>query len=67
MIGLPVVLKLLTPKVVNAIMDYVFKDNILDEQMESMQKRVKTLEDMAHKPKEFIVCKKCKQKAKRSK
>ena len=67
MFGLPVVFKLLTPKVVNAIMDYVFKDNLLDEQMLSVQLRLNNLEEVAHKQKEFIVCKKCKKKAKRSK
>lgn len=63
MIGLPAVLKLLTPKVVNAIMDYVFKDNNLDNQMESVQARLNKLEKMAHTPKQC----KCKQKVKRSK
>jgi hypothetical protein len=66
MIGMPVIFKLLTPKVVNAIIDYVFKPNNLDEQMEIMQERMKKVEGMAHHPKEFIVCKDCKNKAKRS-
>ena len=67
MIGVPAVLKLLTPRVVNAIMDYVFKDNVLDEQMESVRARLNDLEKVAHKPKKYIVCKQCKKKAKRSK
>ncbi len=58
MIGLPAVLKLLTPKVVNAIMDYVFKDNVLDEQMESVRTRLNKLEKISHKPNKC----KCKQK-----
>ena len=40
MIGLPLVLKLLTPSNVRAILDYVFKKNVLDEQMESVQTRL---------------------------
>ena len=42
---LPGVLKILTPKVLNAIMDYVFKDNNLDQQMAAMQERVGKLEN----------------------
>ena len=45
MIGLPIVFKLLTPKVINVIIDYVFKPNNLDDQMEVMQERLKKLED----------------------
>ena len=48
-------------------MDYVFKKNNLDEQMEAMQVRVAKLEKVAHEPKEYIVCKKCNQKSKRNK
>ena len=40
MIGLPLVLKLLTPSNVRAVLDYVFKKNVLDEQMESVQTRL---------------------------
>ena len=43
---LPGVLKILTPKVLNAIMDYVFKDNNLDQQMAAMQERVGKLENI---------------------
>ena len=41
---LPMVLKLLTPKVVKAIMDYVFEKNDLDYKMERLIERVEKLE-----------------------
>ena len=42
---LPPILKLLTPSVVQQILDYVFKKNVLDEQVESLQERVAKLEE----------------------
>ena len=50
---LPVVLKLLTPKVVNGILDYVFKKNDLDYKMEKMIERVEKLEKDSHPPKKW--------------
>jgi len=47
---LPAVLKLLTPKVTKAILDYVFKKNELDQQTESVRCRLDKLE---HKTKEL--------------
>ena len=41
---LPMVLKLLTTKVVKAIMDYVFEKNDLDYKMERLIERVEKLE-----------------------
>tara|TARA_Y100001963_G_scaffold68502_2_gene95475 strand:+ start:3152 stop:3313 length:162 start_codon:yes stop_codon:yes gene_type:complete len=40
--GFPI-LKLLTPKIVNGILDYVFKENNLDTQMAAMIKEVGVL------------------------
>ena len=53
------VLKILTPKVIKAIMSYVFENNNLDEQMEVMQKRVAKLENT-----EYVLCSQCKNKIK---
>ena len=50
---LPVVLKLLTPKVVNGILDYVFKKNDLDYKVEQLIDRVKKLEKDSHPPKKW--------------
>tara|TARA_Y100001973_G_C5086574_1_gene275194 strand:- start:104 stop:313 length:210 start_codon:yes stop_codon:yes gene_type:complete len=50
---LPVVLKLLTPKVVNGILDYVFKKNDLDYKVEKLIERVEQLEKDSHPPKKW--------------
>ncbi len=50
---LPVVLKLLTPKVVNGILDYVFKKNDLDYKVEKLIKRTEQLEKNSHPPKRW--------------
>jgi hypothetical protein len=39
-------LKILTPSVVKAIMDYVFEKNDLDLQMESVRERLNKLENL---------------------
>tara|TARA_R100001530_G_scaffold11162_1_gene10830 strand:+ start:90 stop:236 length:147 start_codon:yes stop_codon:yes gene_type:complete len=39
-------LKILTPSVVKAIMKYVFEENDLDMQMESVRKRLEKLEKL---------------------
>ena len=41
--GVTILLKLLTPSRVQAILDYVFKRNVLDEQVESIQERMTKL------------------------
>ena len=46
----PVILQLLTPKVVKAIMAYVFEKNDLDYKMEKLIERV---EKDSHPPKKF--------------
>ena len=56
------ILKLLTPKVIKAIMEYVFEDNQLDMQMGAVQKRLSKLEKLAHPAREFVVCSDCQTK-----
>ena len=58
------VLKILTPKVLKAIMAYVFEDNNLDQQMESVRSRLDKLEDVAHPIRDFVTCECCKKKLK---
>ena len=59
---LPVVFKILTPKVIKGIMNYVFDKNPLDEQMEMVLVRLQKLEDIAHPKKEFVRCKQCEER-----
>ena len=35
------------------VMSYVFEDNELDEKVKNLDSRLKTLENMAHPPKDF--------------
>ena len=58
------VLKLLTPKVVKSILNYVFEKNNLDEQMEMELVRLQNLEKDSHPPKTYVVCDKCNYKIK---
>ena len=58
------VLKILTPKVIKAIMAYVFEDNNLDQQMGSVRARLDKLEKDSHPPRRYIVCDKCNYKIK---
>jgi len=58
------VLKILTPKVIKAIMSYVFDKNNLDDQMEMVLVRLEKLEKDSHPPRNYIVCDKCKYKIK---
>ena len=53
------VIKILTPKVIKAIMKYVFEDNELDHQMGSVRARLEKLEKDSHPPRTYIVCDKC--------
>ena len=48
----------------NKVMSYVFEDNELDVKVKNLESRIKTLEVMAHPPREFVVCEKCKKKIK---
>ena len=43
---------------------YVFEKNELDVEMEGLRARVKSLEKMAHAPKEFVTCIECNNKIK---
>ena len=63
MVVLPV-LKILTPKVIKSIMNYVFEKNILDEQMDMVLARLEKLEKDSHPPKSYVVCDKCNYKIK---
>ena len=58
------ILKILTPKVLKAIMAYVFDKNPLDEQMDMVLHRLEKLEEESHSPKTYIVCDKCSYKIK---
>ena len=58
------VFKILTPKVIKAIMNYVFEKNPLDEQMDMVLVRLATLEKDSHPARSYIVCDKCKYKIK---
>ena len=61
---LPMIKKQLASKI-KPLQKYVFEKNELDIEMEGLRARVKSLEKMAHVPKE-IVCKcKCKVKEKK--
>ena len=58
------ILKILTPKVLKAIMAYVFDKNPLDEQMDMVLVRLQNLEKDSHPPRSYVVCDKCKYKIK---
>ena len=57
------ILKILTPKVLKAIMKYVFEKNNLDNQMDAMQVRVAKLELFASQSGKCSKCK-CKKREK---
>ena len=63
MVMLPL-FKILTPKVLKGIMNYVFDKNPLDHQMEAVLNRLERLEKDSHPPRQFIVCDKCSYKIK---
>ena len=46
---IPVIFKLLTPKVVNGIIDYVFKDNELDRKVKILEDKVSQLQQEKEK------------------
>ena len=56
--------KILTPKVIKGIMDYVFNKNPLDHQMEMVLNRVDKLEKNSHPKRNFVTCDKCNQEIK---
>ena len=71
-------LKILTPKVIKAIMNYVFDKNTLDHQMEAVieklenkgtqismiLERIRKLEENSHPIRDFVKCDKCKKQIK---
>ena len=64
---LPAALKLLSPKLIVKIIDYVTKDNELDLQMKAtikevfkLKKDIKKLRRDSHPEREFVVCNCCK-------
>lgn len=68
---LPAALKLLSPKLIIKIIDYVTKDNELDlqmratiEQVASNKEEITMLKKNSHKPRDFVVCDSCKKEIK---
>ena len=60
------ILKILTPKVLKAIMKYVFERNDLDHKMDAVDVRLSRLELDAHPQREFVTCECCKKKLRES-
>ena len=58
------ILKILTPKVLKGIMEYVFESNNLDDQMDMVLHRLEKLEKNSHPPRSYVVCDKCNYKIK---
>lgn len=58
------VLKILTPSVLKAIMNYVFEENELDQQMGSVRARLDNLEKDSHPARDFVLCNRCSHKIK---
>ncbi len=52
---------------IKPLQKYVFEKNELDIEMEGLRARVKSLEKMAHAPKEFVTCIECNNKIKEKK
>ena len=50
MIGVPLVLKLLSPKIVKGIIAYVFDRNELDDKVDVLIKDVGELRELSHPP-----------------
>jgi len=63
---LPLLKKHLASKIA-PLQKYVFEKNELDIEMEGLRARVKSLEKMAHAPKEFVRCIDCNNKIKEKK
>ena len=58
------ILKILTPKVLKGIMNYVFEENELDIKMQVLENRVSALEKDSHPQREFVICETCNKKIK---
>ena len=46
------------------VVSYVFDQNELDDRCDTLEEKVKVLEEKAHAPRDFVVCEKCNQKIK---
>ena len=46
------------------LVSYVFERNELDDRCDTLEEKVKVLEEKAHAPRDFVVCEKCNQKIK---
>ena len=64
----PMLLKFLLPKILDHLMmvfkldkvlDYVENPNDLDKKVEELENKVGKLEEVAHKPREFVNCEVC--------
>ena len=69
----PMLLKFLLPKILDHLMmvfkldkvlDYVEKPNELDGKVERLEDKVMELERVAHEPRKFVNCERCKTKIK---
>ena len=69
----PMLLKFLLPKILDHLMmvfkldkvlDYVENPNDLDKKVEELEDKVGKLEEVAHKPREFVNCEVCKKEIK---
>ena len=58
------ILKILTPKVLKGIMNYVFEENELDIKMQVLENRVSAVEKDSHPQREFVICETCNKKIK---
>ena len=58
------ILKILTPKVLKGIMNYVFEENELDIKMQVLENRVSALEKDSHPQRKFVICGTCNKKIK---
>ena len=69
MIGSKILVNLVASKLVkhfklDKIMNYVFDDDELDEEVKEIKADIKLLKEIAHAPREFVKCCECKQKIK---
>ena len=69
MIGSKIIVNLVASRLVkhfklDKIMSYVFDDNELDKEVKEIKADIKLLKEIAHAPREFVTCCKCKQKVK---
>jgi hypothetical protein len=72
----PLLLKIILPKVLDhlltvfkldKVLDYVENPNNLDKKVEELEDRIIGLEQVAHKPRNFVNCKSCKEEIKEDK